>query len=228
MTVRLKQLLVAVLGYGLALVFVFLGLWQMQVFESQKSDTTAQRAAEPARDLESNLTEGKVGDLYGRRVRASGTYLPEQQYLVGTEQPLRVLTALRTDAGRTLAVVRGTVNGTTIPAPPAGRQTVEGIILPSQSSVTGPPADGVPANALGSVRMEQLVQLWPSPMLDGFVTLSAELSQQQGLGATEAPVPDVEGGRVRNQGYALQWWAFAGFGAILVTIAIRNLNPKED
>ena len=65
-------------------------------------------------------------------------------------------------------------------------------------------------------------------MLDGFVTLSAELSQQQGLGSTEAPVPDVEGGRVSNQGYALQWWAFAGFGAILVTIAIRNLNPKDD
>ena len=143
MTVRLKQLLVAVLGYGLALVFVFLGLWQMQVFESQKSDTTAQRAAEPARDLESNLTEGKVGDLYGRRVRASGTYLPEQQYLVGTEQPLRVLTALRTDAGRTLAVVRGTVNGTTIPAPQA-RAPVSIGTLPTRvpAAQPGPPPTG--------------------------------------------------------------------------------------
>ncbi|GAA1397578.1 SURF1 family protein [Luteococcus peritonei] len=229
MTQRLKQLLVALGGGAICLLFVFLGLWQMQVFESQKSDSTAQRAAEPPRELEANLTaEGKVGDLYGRTVTVSGHYLPAAQHLVGTERPLRVLTAFRTDQGRTLAVVRGTTDADEAPAPPTGQQTVEGIILPTQGSDGGPVSTEVPAGTMSTVRLEQLVQEWPTPMLDGFVTLKPALSEQQGLVSTEAPVPDTEGGRVRNQGYALQWWAFAGFGAVLTTIAVRNLRPRDE
>lgn len=226
MTQRLKQVLVALGGYGLCLVFVFLGLWQMQVFQSQKSDSTAVRAAAPARDLESNLNNGRVGDLYGRKVSVSGTFLPTDQVLVGTESPMRVLTALRTTGGHTVAVVRGTVPGNTIPAPPTGVQKVDGVILPTESSTAGEVAPGAPAGSLASVRLERLVQQWPTPMLDGYITQLPEQSTAQGLGTSQPPIPDVEGGRVRNQGYALQWWSFAAFGAVIITIAIRSLNPK--
>lgn len=225
MTTRLKQLLVALLGGVLCLVMVFLGLWQMQVFESQKSDTTAQRASAPARDLEQNLVDGRVGDLYGRRVEASGSYLPAAQHLVGTNYPLRVVSAFRTTGGRTLAVVRGTVaQGQSVPRPPAGVQRVSGVILPSEQTSPGQSAAGLPAGTFPTLRLEQLVQDWPSPMLDGYVTLAGEQSTAQGLGIATVVIPDTEGGRVRNQGYALQWWAFAAFGALVTAAGVRAVG----
>lgn len=225
MRTKIKQLVIALLGGALCLFMVFLGLWQMQVFQSQADGSAAQRAAAPAVDLESNLTAGKVGDLYGRQVTTSGSYLPGKQVLVGTDHPLKVVSAFRTGDGHTLAVVRGTVpRGEAAPAAPAGPQTVSGIILPSQAKPTLPLPSGAPAGTLGSVRLEQLAQSWPQPLLDGFVTQGEAASAAQGLGAAQPEIPDVGGGKTRNRGYALQWWAFAAFGAVATAAGVRSVG----
>lgn len=225
MNVRLRQAAVAVLGAVLCGVMVLLGLWQMQVFESQRSDSTAARAAGAPVDLESNLYQGRVGDLYGRRVTASGSYVAGADQLVGTAYPLRVVSAFRTTGGRTLAVVRGTVaEGQSVPAAPTGRRTVGGIILPSESETARPSPAHLPAGTRPTLQLQELVQSWAPPLLDGYVTLPAADSAAQGLGEAVAKVPDTEGGRVRNQGYALQWWAFAAFGAAATVVGVRQIG----
>lgn len=227
MTRRLKQLLVAVIGGALSLFMIFLGLWQAEVFQSQAQGSAEQRAAGAPRDLEPALDEQNeaVGDLYGRRVTAKGSYLPNMQVLVGTEYPLQVVNAFRTVGGRSLTVVRGTVTkGQEIPAPPKGQTTVQGVILPSQAKPEVPTAADVPAGTEGTVRLEQLAQRWPAPMVQGFVTLEAQASQQQGLGAKKPEIPDVGGGKERNRGYALQWWAFAIFGVAATWVGVRSIK----
>lgn len=225
MNTRAKQLVVALLGSALSFFMLFLGLWQMEVFQSQADNSAAARASSPAVDLESNLVDEKVGDLYGRQVSARGTWLAGQQYLVGTEHPLKVVTALRTEGGRTLTVVRGTVaRGAAIPAPPKGPASVTGVILPTQAKESVPLPSDAPKGTLGSVRLEQLAQSWPAPIVDGFVTQTAEASAAQGLGSTAPEIPDVGGGKTRNRGYALQWWAFAGFGFVATAVAVRSVG----
>ncbi|MEL4504837.1 SURF1 family protein [Luteococcus sp. H138] len=225
MTTKIKQLVIALLGGALCLFMVFLGLWQMEVFQSQADGSAAQRAQAPAVDLESNLVAGKVGDLYGRQVNVTGSYLPGKQVLVGTDHPLQVVSAFRTSKGHTLTVVRGTVpQGSRAPAAPTGQQSITGVILPSQSRGTVPAPSDAPSGTLTSVRLEQLAQTWPEPMLDGFVTQKGELATAQGLGVAEPAIPDVGGGKTRNRGYALQWWAFAAFGAVATAAGVRSVG----
>lgn len=225
MNTRVKQLVIGLLGCALSFFMLFLGLWQMEVFQSQADNSAAARASSPAVDLEENLVNDKVGDLYGRQVSAKGTWLAGPQFLVGTEYPLQVVGALRTEGGRTLTVVRGSIpKGAPIPKPPRGKASVTGVILPTQAKESVPlPADA-PQGTLGSVRLEQLAQSWPAPMIDGFVTQSAEASAAQSLGATSPEIPDIGGGKTRNRGYALQWWAFAGFGFVATAVAVRSVG----
>lgn len=226
---RVQQIVVGVVGAALVLLMILLGLWQMQVFESQKSQTTAQRAAEPPKPLEQNLVEGSSGALFGHRVTATGRYLPHTEVLMGTAWPMAVVQALHTTGGRTLTVVRGTVpRGATIPPAPTGERTVSGVILPSQAVATVPLPSGAPSGSLDSLRLERLAQSWPQPMVDGFVSLDAGQSAAQGLGAYNPVIPDVSGGRVRNQGYALQWWAFAILGAVGTVVGVRQVGGRPE
>lgn len=226
MTTRLKQLLVALGGGVICLLFVFLGLWQMQVFRTQGENSAEAIAARPVVPLEDNLTSGRVGGMYGRTVSVTGTYLPEQQFLVGARRPLRVVTAMRTSSGRTIGVVRGTVPDTVDapPAPPSGVQAVTGVVLPTEG--VGSVDAGVPAGTLSGVRLDVLTQHWPAPTLDGYVTLGESASVAQGLGKAPLMIPDQRG-NVRNEGYALQWWTFAGFGAVMTWIAVRRIGAGE-
>ncbi len=228
MSLRLQQMLVALVGAALCIFMVFLGLWQMQVFESQKSDTTAVRAAAPAVDLETNLYQGKVGDLYGRRVIVRGTWLDSPDELVGTKYPLRVVSPFRTVNGRTLAVVRGTVTeGQKASDAPVGVQEISGIILPSEEDVPASVKNPLPTTVRPALQLQELVQVWPAPMLDGYITLTVDQSARQGLGEATVKVPDTQGGRVRNQGYAMQWWAFAAFGAVATVVGVRSMGRPQ-
>lgn len=224
--VRLQQVLVGVFCAALCLVMVFLGLWQMQVFESQKANTASARAAQPAVTLDDHLDKGSTMPLYGRRVSVTGHFLPNQ-VLAGTEQPLRVVTAFKSDGGHLVAVVRGTTSGAA-PAPSSAPTTITGVILPSQSDPRAPVPAGSPAGTMNAVRLDQLVQQWPTPLLDGYVTLGTQEQAAQGLGTVEADIPQTDGGRTRNQGYALQWWAFAGFGAVVAWVWIRAIGRRLD
>lgn len=215
---RLKQAGVLLLGLVAAGVMSTLGIWQLQVFQNQGEEKAAARAAEPPRDLLAVAPAGgSVQDGYGRTVSFRGEYVPDTQLLVPTDSDgggYRVLTALELSDGTAVAVVRGAVDQPdAVTAPPTGTVEQQGLLLPSEPSDERPVEEG----QISSVRLSLLSQEWPYRLVPGFVTLSAPLSGEQQL--EEAPVEmPQEGGRLRNGGYALQWWIFAVVG---VAMAIR-------
>ncbi|MDQ7992406.1 MAG: SURF1 family protein [Propionicimonas sp.] len=219
MPVRARQALVGVAGFAIALVMLWLGLWQMQVFEAKENSSAEARAALPAVPLLENVdTDGGTGDVYGRRVSTSGTYLPAQQVLVTDETAaVRVLTALQLPDGRVLPVVRGTLaTGGQPPLPPAGEVEVVGVFLPSEPAADSP---------TGSVRLPALAQEWGQQLLPGFVTLDASGARAQGLEPAAVELLTGEGS-LQNYGYALQWWVFAGFAAFMTMRFVRAIGRQ--
>ena len=211
MKLRTKQTLAVGAGCLVAGVMVGLGVWQMGSYEESTRDVSAERAALPPESLAEQIADdGQIADIFGRRVTLSGTYDANYEVLVGQAPPLRVATLLRMDDGRYVTVVRGTVeDGAGPAAPPSGQQDVMGIFLSSDLTATDAPAAGAD---LGTVRLQELAQGWPAPLVGGYVTLDAAGSAAQGLGEASLLLPEV-GGSPTHRGYALQWWVFA-VGAI--------------
>lgn len=211
MGVRVKQAAVILLGLVLAAGMGVLGWWQLEVYQESGAQAAAARVAEPAVDLgEVAPAGGQAGDFYGRTVRITGHYDPTRQFLVpdvARPDTFRVVTAFVETTGDAVAVVRGVHTGDpgTVPPPPEGAITHEGVLMPSEATDDTPVDEG----QLSSVRLSVLAQEWPWPLVGGFVTLSPELTTP-GL-EFEAPALPREGGALRNGAYALQWWVFAAF-----------------
>lgn len=219
MSLRLKQVLTVTVGVLVAAVMLLLGLWQMSRFQLSMQDVAVERRAmEPVQLAEHVHPDGSIDDIYGRRVLAEGEYRPEYEVVVGSTEA-RVATAFRLADGRHVAVVRGELDGVTAaPAPPAGVTSIEGIFTASDHDTDRPQ---------GSVRLQQLAQTWPSPLVGGYVTLTDGQSAAQGLAPAEAELPESEG-TAMHQGYALQWWVFA-FASIAFSIFLaRNFRIQEE
>jgi surfeit locus 1 family protein len=223
MGVRARQWLIAVVGTVLTVAMLWLGLWQMRVFEDKENESAAARAGQAAVPLLDFVTaDGTVGDIYGKPASVSGHYLPAQQARVeGEDGTVRVLTAFQLADGRVLPIVRGVLPaGTTaIPEPPSGELTQSGIFLPSEAGS----GERDTATALGSVRLPALAQFWPQHLLPGFITLPAGQSAAQGLDAAVVALPSGSGS-LQNIGYALQWWVFAAFAAFMTYRFVHTLS----
>lgn len=207
LTLRGKQFLAILAGVVVAIGMMGLGLWQMRSYEESTRDVSAERAAEPSSPLaEAVQRDGTISDVYGRRVTFSGEFSTQHEVLVGESQPLRVATAFRMDDGRYVTVVRGGIEaGAEVPTPPSGLQSLEGIFLAPDL----PPAALAAAGAdLATLRVQELAQAWPSPLIAGYVTLPEAASAEEGLLAAPITLPEVEGSAT-HRGYALQWWVFA-------------------
>ncbi len=222
---RVRAVLVILLGLVLAAGMVAAGWWQLEVYTRQGTDTAAARAAEPARPLPAVVRAGSpVQDGYGRTVTLRGTYEAEHQELVALPDrtdAYRVVTLLRLDNGDAVAVVRGVVTETSAGPPPTEVLEQSGVLLPSQEA--GDPADR--SGELTSVRVPQLAQRWPGPLVEGFVVLDAAQAAAQGLTPAEVVLPEARG-RLRNGAYALQWVLFAGFTVVMAFRIARDVaNP---
>jgi surfeit locus 1 family protein len=227
---RLRALLVIVLGLGLAAGMTTAGVWQFRVYTRQGAEAAARRAAEPAVPLTEVAPVGvPVRDGYGRTVSFRGSYEAAHQVLVPVADrtdAFRVVTLLRQDNGSAVAVVRGIVTETTAssggtagPPPPEGPVAQSGILLPSEEADASPTGSA----ELGSVRVPQLAQRWPGPLVEGFVTLSAAEATAQGLEPATVTLPEGRG-RLRNGAYALQWWLFAGFTLVMAVRMARDVG----
>ena len=227
MGVRAKQWLIAVLGATVTLAMLWLGLWQMRVFEDKENESAVARAAMPALPLLDHVSgDGSVGDVYGRQVTVRGEYLPAQQVRVVDEDgTVRLVSAFGLADGRVLSVVRGTVASLSgeLPQPPEGVITQGRIFLPSEAGAE----HTTPERALGSVRLPLLAQEWPQQLLPGFVTLDAAESAAHGLAPAEVRLPSGEGS-IQNAGYALQWWVFAAFGAFMTFRFVRAIGRRGE
>ena len=112
MSVRARQLLVVATGVVAAAVMIVLGLWQAQVFVDQGNRSASERAAQAPIPLEDFVhPDGTIGDVYGKRVVASGRYQGKQLAVVGfrpTTQPK----LWRMDLNQTVLVPRRTLRET--------------------------------------------------------------------------------------------------------------------
>lgn len=218
---RFNYILIVALGLGLAAGMVWMGLWQLRVYERQGTNVATRRAAAPPVALADVAPPGaKVGDGYGRSVSFAGRYEADHQILVADPSATdryRIVTLLRQDDGSAVAVVRGVATETSV-APPTGRQEQVGVLLPSETA-----PDRNSGGISTSVRVTQLAQQWPGPLIDGFVTLSAADATAQGLEPAPVRLPDARG-RLRNAAYAGQWWLFAAFTLVMAVRMARDLR----
>lgn len=229
MSTRLKQVLIVAVGAIGALVMVFLGLWQMQVFVDKGNKTVQDRAAQAAVPLDDHLgVAASLADIYGKQVTITGHYRPDQQLLVPTGDGYRVLAAFEVRDGRVLPVVRGlSASESAVPPPPTGERTETGLFLPGEGDVLDARgvAVRVPEGQLASVRMPALAQEW-SDLVPGFVTLGAADAANHGLQPAAVDLPTGEGS-AQNSGYALQWWVFAAFGLGMAIKLAHSLGVRE-
>jgi len=224
---RVRQGLVVGVGLLAAAVMVVLGLWQMQVFRDQGAAGLEERAKQPPVALSNFTGTNTIGNAYGLQVSITGEYLPDEEVLVGTSFPLRVATAFRTSAGDVVVVVRGVIEaGGSAAGAPAGTVTQVGVLLPSDARSRDVPDAGLPASTLDSLRIEVLAQTWTGPLVQGYVTLSEADAVAQGLTPAVADLPEGEG-KVRNQGYAMQWWAFAAFAVVMSVLIARSMGRRD-
>jgi surfeit locus 1 family protein len=222
---RLKQILLIVLGLGLAGAMVALGFWQLRVYDAQGAEAAERRASAPpvplgsvARAAES-ATEG-----YGRSVAFEGTYDPALQLLVPMEGGrFRVLTGLRQPDGSLVAVIRGVVSSPNPPAPPTGLVQQVGVLLPTEEHL---PEPDLPGGQIASVRLPALAQLWPGPLVGGYVNLSSADATSQGLAPAPSQLPEAPG-RLRNGAYSMQWWLFAAFTVFMAFRMARDIGLRD-
>jgi surfeit locus 1 family protein len=207
-------------GVVVALVMGWLGLWQAQVFVDQGKSAAAAITGEPVRTLDASVTGDDIGDLWGHTVAVTGHYLPAQQVLVvGEDGSARVVTAFQLGDGRVVATARGVGRGTEVP--PGGDLTQTGVFLPTEAAADRT----VPAGTYGSVRLQALAQVWPQPVVSGYLTLDAAEAKAQGLTPAPVVLPTLQG-KERNAGYALQWWAFAAFALVMSVLVARNYRKR--
>lgn len=224
-TVRIKQVFIILLGIALAGVMVFLGLWQMNVFESQRDDSTQARINEPVITWNEAPRKVEVMAQYGRRVTVTGTFQPSTTTLVGTSWPLRVVTGVTLTSGETIAVVRGQLSsGQKVPATPTGSTTLTGVLAASEAD-DGRRNPQMPAAVLPSLRLEVLTQTWPQPLVPATLTLDDKYAHSHGLAPAQPVLPKGDGGE-RNRGYALQWWVFAIF-TVAMSLAFARAAGKH-
>ena len=223
---------------------LWLGRWQWSRAQPDPLPPATSHAPVPLADVLAPRSPFLREDL-NRYVEVSGRFLPGSELVVlqrdpaaatttpGTgdtaDQGVWALSAFRTDAGALLPVVRGWApDRATVTPPPAGEQTIRGVLQPSESSNAAPPTvDGVPAaDEVTIVSSAVLVGLYPSnDLYDGFLVLEPPST---GLARVDPDVVPTSGWHVINTGYALQWWVFAAFAVFMWVKLLRDRPEDED
>jgi len=233
--------LVLALCYG----FFLLGRWQLEVArDSALKEQLAQAKAQAVVTVESVLKPHQAfpNELSARAVSATGHYEPTEQVTVPDRRldgaaGYWVVTALHTDEGPVLPVLRGFVTDAALaPAPPDGRLMVVGGLAPGESPVSGA---ALPDGQLRSVDLAVLVNRWDGDLYNAFVFAQSEeavtgqdavnlieLPDLHGLQRVPTPTGEV-GLNWRNAAYAAQWWVFALFALWMWWRMVRDDHRKS-
>ncbi|WP_201452604.1 SURF1 family protein [Streptomyces sp. HM190] len=203
---------------------VFMGSWQLSRFEDRMQDhrTATERVdpedRAPARPLAKLLPVDK--ETSGELATATGRYgeqllVPDRE--LDGKEGFYVLTLLRTDAGKSLPVVRGWLPGTAdparAPAAPTGEVTVTGSLQASETPGSNgvPVQGGLPAGQTGAISAATLVNLVPDDLYDAWVTLDKGDAGMKAVPATAPQGSGLDLKAFQNLGYTGEWFVFAGF-----------------
>ena len=231
----------AAVGVGFTVLFVFLGMWQLQRLDERQTRNAAiiARSHEVSRPLSALIVDhGQDGEaLAHRKTTVVGTYRNDEEFLsigriygdiVGT----LVLTPLEREDGSVLIVVRG-IAPPGIAGPPAegyevpsGIVQLEGVIGEGEA----PLRIGESDPETGTIESLSRVDLtYIDRWVDGEVLPVTLLLESQSPGSALEPIriPPEELSDGSHLGYAIQWFAFAviaiiGTGALLLRAARQD------
>lgn len=209
--------------------FVLLSQWQFSRSEEEPPPPAA--TTEAAVPLTEHFKPAKV--MYASEadqvVDATGRFLPGKQVLVGNRlqdgtKGYWVVAAFAVDgapARNTIPVVRGwQPDDAAPPALPDGKLKVTGRLLPTEAPIDGKPKE----DALASLSVAQLVNIWDVPSYSGFiVAFDATTAGGADAGARAAGLEQVTAGpqpqerqlNWLNIFYGIEWFVFAGFAVFL-------------
>ncbi|WP_374928878.1 SURF1 family protein [Kytococcus sedentarius] len=233
--------------WGLALLVVVLlvafwrlGLWQFENATSNAQQEVAQAAQErPPGELEELLPVGSTfpAPERGRTATTSGSFTGEQFVVpgrrLGGEQGAWVVSRFETDAGASLAVLRGFLPGEPAGAPALTEELTGPVELSGALEAGEEPSTsrGSAEGVHGSVDLAWLANEWPAPIHNGYVFAQEVTAGSEpvefapgDLQVVPPPAPESAGWDWQNAGYALQWWLFALFG---VWVAVRMLYDES-
>jgi len=213
---------------------VFMGIWQLGVYDQRQADERADQQGSAAVPIEDVWGPDQVftTDQDQRLVTVTGRFRPAaEQFWVthaledGAEGAW--LVAPVTVGGAELLVVRGwTSSPGAFPEVPAGTARFEAILQPGEAAAGGWDPD---TRTIGSVRVPTLLnELGYDALWSGYA-IARDEAVTAGLRLAEAPEPDVSwtaGGR--NLGYGLQWWVFAAFAAFMWWRMAREMVLGRD
>ena len=245
---KLRWLALLALVLVAATIMARLGQWQLDRARENGSEHQQQAQRQAAAPLDGVL---QAHQAFPRRsvfqpVSVTGTWDGAHQLLVADRRDITtaggdvagphgfwVLTPLRRADGSAVPVVRGWVKSADDPAAassavPSGSVAVTGYLLPSE-----PPDDGrrpgqgtgLPAGQIDQVDVTQLIQVWPYPLLTGYLLLS-----EQSPAAPQAPthLVSLRAGdsamALQNVSYAIQWFLFAMFGVYVWWRLVREAH----
>jgi|SRR5690606_19798053 len=226
-----RLILLHLLVIGVLVAFMFLGQWQLGVFQASGAKPADDPAPVPVTQL-SQVGRYITKEQVNRQVTATGEYVAGDQLLVADRvadvtapggraakgKGYWLLTPLRLEDGTLVPVVRGWVPTPTDPAVavPDGTVTVTGRLRASEETGDVVPSGPLPEGQVALVSTAELINLWTdAPLRSGFIVAA---SQDPPLAAKPVaaprPMEDV-GFSWRNLAYAVQWWIFAGFAVFM-------------
>ncbi|WP_133739841.1 SURF1 family protein [Actinorugispora endophytica] len=224
-----------------------LGYWQYE--RAQEPDRSA--ITNPVEDLARATDIGALLepgaymplDLANEAVRTSGVYDAENQLLSPAlspegEEGYYVIVPLVTDDGAAVTVNRGWIpldaagaDGA-VPPVPDGEATVSGWLMPPQGEATRGYTAIVSEGQIARISSALLVNEWPYPLYEGYVTL-AEQTPAETAGAAsqlrEIPPPDPPQEitwNIKNLSYAAQWVVF-GIAVVVFWISLMRRELDE-
>ena len=202
--------------------FFFLGKWQ---WDRTQDILDAERAAAMTAVPVSEIDQPLDPQDYGRTVTATGSFVNADQVRIGSRLSREsvegdwIVSALETQSGQLIAVVRGWVPQGQLFTTPEGTVSIEGVLQPSDTFYATVSDSG---GEIVTIDSQQLSELWNTPLLDGYVVLQSQSPTK--ANSPEIVPPTISTAEVafplQNFFYAIQWWVFALFA---VTIYIRWL-----
>ncbi len=204
MSLRFRRAITIIIGVMVAVVMLVLGVWQMSSFQRSVVDIAEERASQAPVALAENIrADGIIEDIYGRRVKFSGKVVPGAELLVGTQWPLRVAVPFEMTDGQIVPLVLG-LTDEPVDITDVSSMDVEGIFTAGDKDEDLTPPSDAPAGSTATLRLQELVQQWPQPMIAGYVTLDADGAAAFGLSPALVELPEAQGTSMHSNGGSSQ------------------------
>ncbi|MGZ5373089.1 MAG: SURF1 family protein [Aeromicrobium sp.] len=200
---------------------VFMGLWQMGVYDSRQEHERADRQKVPVVALEGlwGPDEPFESRLNHRPVTVSGRFAPtsDQFWVSGKVQNGKsgfwLVAPFVVDGGsQALLVVRAwSAEAGALPKAPESVTDISAVLQPGEGARS--PLDD--NRVTGALRIPALINVLPYDLYSGFA-ISTTPATAEGMSLATPPLPDTSWtSGLRNLMYAFQWWVFGLFALFM-------------